>query len=97
MISDIPPPETIILKSRDTKIKKYYKDTDSTRKMRYELALYNDLRQSTKFSLRNLNRKIINFNRNTSTNSHRKIFQVQLKKLISEIRMFTEYLMTPSA
>ncbi|MBK9402937.1 MAG: hypothetical protein IPN57_00165 [Ignavibacteria bacterium] len=62
MISDIPPPETIILKSRDTKIKKYYKDTESTRKMRYELALYNGLRQSTKFSLRNLNSKIINFN-----------------------------------
>lgn len=60
MIEDVYPHELIILKNREDKRKIDYKDTPATIKMRKDLALYNDLRQNTKFTMSALTPELLN-------------------------------------
>jgi len=50
-ISDVPPAELVVLKDRITHAKVNYTDTNATNKMRRELADYNALRQSIRYSV----------------------------------------------
>lgn len=60
MIEDIQPPELIVLKNRDEfGTKKDYEDNAKAIKMRGELLQYNELRQQTKFSLADVQTKLL--------------------------------------
>lgn len=63
MIEEVPPLETIILKDRESDLKIDYKDNSKTRKMRKGIDSYNNLRQSTVFSMANLTPAMVKSNK----------------------------------
>lgn len=62
MVEEVPPLETIVLKDRASGLIINYNDNNKTRKMRKDIELYNNLRQSTIFSMANLTQAMINSN-----------------------------------
>ena len=55
MFEEVEPPELVILKNREDKFYKDYRDTNKTRKMRRSLVSYNELRQKSRITLKDVN------------------------------------------